>query len=58
MVTWSTAKASFLPLCNCKADAPGPHTLIAWFICSVRMGVSAQGLGRGGGKGEESKQNI
>lgn len=35
-----------------------PHTLATWFIYSVCVGVSAQGFGRGGGKGEESKQNT
>lgn len=35
-----------------------PHTLAAWFIHSAHVGVRAQGCGRGGGREEESKQNI
>lgn len=51
---------SFLPsfFAIAKLTRQDSYTLAVWFIYSVCAGVSAQGFGKGGGKGEESKQNI
>lgn len=52
MVTWSTAKASYLLLCNCKAHAPGPShpCCMVYIFCAHRSECS--GIWEGRGKGE------
>lgn len=51
---------SFLPsfFAMAKLTRQDPYTLAAWFIYSACVGVSAQGFGKGGGRGKSPNKTF